>query len=105
MVYVGSVTLPFRGFSFVAKVQCEERGMTGAKEALLLSRRLARGSSLEQAMGPGWNPDDPQLDRSFPDHPVARCRRALDEVLRHARLDAATTRSTPFPLPATPCRH
>src|SRR3954468_1664875 len=32
MTYLGSITLPFRDFSYVIKAQCEERGMTGARE-------------------------------------------------------------------------
>src|SRR5262249_15378459 len=43
MTYVGSVTVPFRDFSFVVKVQCEERGTTGLREAVLLDRRLRAG--------------------------------------------------------------
>src|SRR5438093_1256568 len=43
LTYVGSLTIPFRAFSFVVKVQCEEQGLTGFREAALLNGRLAAG--------------------------------------------------------------
>jgi hypothetical protein len=43
MTYVGSLTIPFLDFSFVIKVQCEEKGATGIREAVLLDRRLESG--------------------------------------------------------------
>ena len=33
MNYVGSLLLPFRDFSFVIKVQCQEHGMTGIRRS------------------------------------------------------------------------
>jgi hypothetical protein len=35
VTYLGSLTIPFRDFSFVIKVQCWEEGITGLREALL----------------------------------------------------------------------
>jgi hypothetical protein len=32
-LYIASVTLPFRDFSFVLRAQCEEHGITGMREA------------------------------------------------------------------------
>src|SRR5689334_7184603 len=32
MVYLGSLTIPFRDFSFVIKIQCAEQGNTGMRE-------------------------------------------------------------------------
>ena len=32
MSYLASLTLPFRNFSYVLKVQCEEAGMTGVRD-------------------------------------------------------------------------
>jgi hypothetical protein len=82
--YVGSLTVPFRDFSFVIKCQCEEGGPTGLKEALLVDRSRAAGEPM-QIEGrrfhiPGWNPDDPRHDAEFPNHPVARARRVLAHV-------------------------
>jgi hypothetical protein len=40
MTYLGAFTLPFATFSYVLKVQCEEQGMTGLREAVLLHEAL-----------------------------------------------------------------
>ncbi len=82
--YVGSLTLPFRDFSFVVKCQCMEIGLTGAKEALLFDRSLAeeRATKAEDSLSklPGLDSDAERHDEEFPDHPVARARRVLDHV-------------------------
>ena len=82
--YVGSLTVPFRDFSFVLKCQCTEDGPTGLKEALLFDRNRATNELLQSEGDgfqiPGWDPDDPMHDVEFPDHPVARVRRVLDHV-------------------------
>lgn len=83
--YVGSLTVPFRDFSFVLKCQCAERGTTGVKEALLFARLPADGPPMqvegERCHVPGWDPDDERHDAEFPDHPVARARRVLTRVV------------------------
>ena len=35
--------MPFRDCSFVLKIQCEERGVTGVREAVLLDEKLGSG--------------------------------------------------------------
>lgn len=102
--YLGSLTLPFRDFSFVLKCQCEEHAPTGLKESLLLERRLAAGESVrverDQLHIADWNPDDPRYDAQFPDHPVARARRILDH-LTASLIVADEIRSLPrFDLPS-----
>lgn len=101
--YVGSLTLPFRDFSFVLKCQCAERGPTGFKEALLFDRSPAANRSLqtegERLDCPEWNPDDPQYDAEFPDHPVARVRRVLDQVAESLAVDESMRRFPGFALP------
>jgi hypothetical protein len=94
MTYVGSFTLPFRDFSFVAKVQCEERGHTGFREAVLLDRRLATGE-----MSANWNPDDESFDGEFPEHPVSRVRRVLQRFAGSVAIDTAIQTLPGFKLP------
>lgn len=93
LAYVGSVTLPFRDCSWVIKIQCEERGMTGVRETVLLARALRDGTvSRASDTMTGWmvdpfDPsrtgfarslaDDEQHDAAFPNHPVSRARRFL----------------------------
>jgi hypothetical protein len=104
MTYIGSLTLPFRDFSYVLKVQCAERGMTGLRDAMVADQARASGrikwvSDPISATGAqrieGWSQDpydptfraplmsnlsdDAQYDAQFPDHPLSRLR----PVLRH----------------------
>lgn len=104
MTYIGSLTLPFRDFSFVLKVQCVERGTTGMREAVLLARRFAAGDLIGAGgelglHGRGWNPDSAEFDAEFPDHPVSRLRRIIDQVRGSLRVDPMTARCPRFPLP------
>jgi hypothetical protein len=82
--YIGSLTLPFRAFSFVFKCQCAEGEPTGLKEALLIDRSWAAKEPAEsdgaQLSVPEWDPDSSTHDAEFPGHPVARVRRVLDHV-------------------------
>jgi hypothetical protein len=81
--YVGALTVPFRDLSFVLKCQCLERGITGVKETMLLERSWsAKQAQGEQPFPPDWDPDAPEHDAEFPDHPVARARRVLDHIQR-----------------------
>lgn len=103
LTYMGSITIPFRDFSFVLKVQCEERGMTGMREAVLLDRRLAAGERPTFRDGrmqlSSWNPDAAEFDAEFPDHPVSRARRFLDGVRVSLFIDPLLGGCRRFPLP------
>ena len=104
MTYLGTITLPFREFSYVFKIQCQEHGTTGVREAfiadLFLKEKLQknRGSGDEKPSGlmDGWaqDPYDPSFrapllrnladderhDDQFPDHPLSRLRRQLSKL-------------------------
>ena len=94
--YLGSLTLPFRDFSYVVKVQYREWGMTGAREAAVLSQRAELEDWFE-----GWivDPSDPtprhlarnlsegpQYDSLFPNHPLSRVRNSLDALQASMRI-------------------
>jgi hypothetical protein len=101
--YQAAYTLPFRDFSFVIKVQCREHGMTGVRETILADRRMAAGE-MPDVTGKGpffrdWNPDSPEYDAEFPEHPVSRARRILEHVARTAVLDQAVSQLPKFGLP------
>ena len=105
--YVGTLTLPFRDFSYVLEVRCEERGWTGVREATILDRLLkAREVSVDDATGElrGWA-DDPydyrcrapmvrnrseraEYDAEFIDHPLTRARRTLEILERTLQLSS-----------------
>ena len=103
MTYVGSVTIPFKEFSFVLKVQCPEHGMTGAREAMLMDRLLREGKMEiddDGKLGGDWNPDADEYDAEFPTHPVSRVRRSLARVLEAVTLAPEVRAAAPFPLPS-----
>ncbi len=91
MTYVATITVPFRDFSFVFKTQCEERGVTGVREAMLLNAHLKSGGAMEMRDGrmhaEGFDPDSERFDADFPTHPLSRARRTMAHVARTARFD------------------
>jgi hypothetical protein len=101
--YVGSLTVPFRDFSFVLKCQCPEHGHTGLKAALLFDRSRAANEPMTIEDGrfhiPGFDVDDPKHDAEFPHDPVARARRVLDHVAASLVVAAEVRQLTGFALP------
>lgn len=113
--YIGSLTFPFRDFSFVLKVQCAERGMTGLRETMVLNRLTGSG---ETAIDPdsgtpiGWLDDPydpaengpmtrnrserPEYDADFPDHPLSRARQILSHLEQSVTLDPNVKRQPAF---------
>jgi hypothetical protein len=92
VAYVAAITIPFKDFSFVLKITCQERGFGGNREIRILEqRRLALLEKREtRDVMIGWNADpyDPNFksellmtfaenqvfDADFPDHPISRAR-------------------------------
>jgi hypothetical protein len=105
-MYQGAVTLPFRDFSYVFKVQCSEVGTTGIREAVLFERRCRAGEEPDLARPgepfPDWNPDAAEHDSAFPNHPISRLRHLLAQIERSAVLDDRIRRLPKFPLPRSP---
>src|SRR5262245_1247648 len=113
--YLGALTFPFRDFSYVLKVQCEERGVTGVRDAVILTSLMESGETgLDTATGviTGWLDDPydpretgpmtrnkserPEYDYRFPDHPVSRARWALDHLERTVIVDGEIKRQPEF---------
>jgi hypothetical protein len=104
MTYMGSITLPFRDFSYVVKIQCMERGTTGIRDSTVLAEKMSAGEVTldEETMKlRGWmhdpydrsisyplssdgsicsynSSDSVQYDEYFPAHPLSRLRQTLD---------------------------
>jgi len=115
MAYVGSITFPFRDFSFVIKIQCPELGITGVREAVVLDKLMSTG---EVSIDPqkrkihGWSQDPydqsyegPSLmnraeeikyDAEFPDHPLSRARNFLTNITNSISFDEEVLRAAPF---------
>lgn len=115
MAYVGSLTFPFREFSFVIKVQCPEVGVTGMREAAVLDRLMSTGEVSVDAHKRkihGWaqDPYDPsydgpslmnraedvRYDTEFPEHPLSRARTFLTHVTNTITFHTEVLQSTPF---------
>ena len=105
MSYVGSITVPFAGFSFVVKMQCAERGNTGARETVLFLNRQQDGTVATDENGKitgDWNPDHERNDVLFPDHPVSRLRREFACIRDSLRINEQTKSERRFELPGEP---
>jgi len=119
MTYVGAYTIPRCSFSYVVKIQCEERGATGLRESAVLDQALAQGRVMldkDEGMA-GWaadpyDPDfqadvlrnqaeDERYDADFPDHPLSRLRRGLKDVEASLSLAESIKTAAEFqPIPA-----
>ena len=102
--YEGLIMVPLRDARLTVTLRARERGVTGAREAALVSHLLSRGLLRIAAGPPGDGPrrmddllldpydpdsdgsaccsldDDERLDQLFPDHPLSRVRRWLVTV-------------------------
>jgi hypothetical protein len=104
VIYVGSLTIPFAEFSFVIKMQCEERGTTGVREAVLLDKALGTGAVTFDAGGKlkgDLNSDDACHDNQFPNHPLSRLRREFALITASLQIQEATQTEKRFELPPT----
>jgi hypothetical protein len=100
--YLGSLTIPFAEFSFVIKMQCEERGITGIREAALLILAQKEGTvtiSADGKLAGDWNPDDERYDTKFPEHPLSRLRREFAQIKSTLQINQATKDRRRFALP------
>jgi hypothetical protein len=97
MIYLGSLTLPFRNFSFVVKMQCAEHGITGMREAVVMDELLRRGeigidkagkiegweTPLDSTTSPYWKSNRAEVtdyDMRFPEHPLSILRRTFGQI-------------------------
>ena len=92
VVYLGSLTIPFRDRSYVIKLQALELGMTGVRDAVILDRYLREGNvNLDNWSADPYNStytkgtlmnksEAPKYDAEFEDHPLTRVRKYLSEI-------------------------
>lgn len=111
--FIGSYTLPFADCSFVIKVQSFERGVTGMREAAVMSMRKTP-PEFDELTGKliGWEQDpydpahrgnfmrnladDPQYDDRFPEHPLSKVRRYLGEISSELAVAPGISAKRPF---------
>jgi hypothetical protein len=122
MTYMGSITLPFRDFSYVIKIQCMETGTTGVRDSTVLAEKMSAGEVTldEETMKlRGWmydpydrtigyplssdgstcsynSSDSVQYDEYFPAHPLSRLRRILDRIQTTLTVDRDVCNASKF---------
>jgi hypothetical protein len=117
VVYLGSLTLPFKDFSFVIKMQCSERGLTGMREAIIMDELLKKGEVKADSSGKisGWLQEPynsnisstsimnkaelDEYDFRFPEHPLSILRHTLRQVESSIRISEETKRKPKFSKP------
>ena len=113
MLYIGSLTLPFRNFSFVVKMQCSERGISGMRESLILNELLENGEveidqsdefegwemPLDIIDSPAWKinrAETIEYDARFPNHPLSILRRTFDQIEKSIKVSEDVKREPRF---------
>jgi hypothetical protein len=118
MTYIGSLTIPFRDFSFVLKVEAREHGTTGIRDTLVANELMDAGIvtiDVEAGDLRGWTQDPydatlrdgpyPNLSESeaydtrFPDHPLSRVRPLLRHLSQSVTVSDRVRTSPPFVYP------
>lgn len=113
--YLASLTIPFRDFSYVFKVQCEELEVTGIRDTVVSMNLMSEGVvgfDAKSGTMTGWL-DDPydqhetgpmtrnkserrEYDSQFPEHPLSRARRVLDLLERTVAIDESVKKQPAF---------
>ena len=114
LMYVASIIIPFRDFSFVLKTICSEHGTTGLRTAVVLAQLMSQGkvkmgtsSELIGWFADPYDPnfradllrnlaDDEEYDAKFPGHPLSRARRLLRTVEERTTISEEAKRAPRF---------
>jgi hypothetical protein len=107
--FLCSFTIPKASCSVVLQLGAMERGMTGAREAVLAAEigfqqwtKPHPYAPELQGVLPFHSGDDPRYDSRFPDHPLSRVRAWAHHVVRTARVDPQFAALPPFQVQAPP---
>jgi hypothetical protein len=97
MIYLASLTVPFADHSCVIKFQCNERGVTGMRETVVMERLLAQGEVDFNNLGNvATIADREEYDSLFPDHPLAKARRIIREIIPTVKVSDELRKAEPF---------
>ena len=79
------------------KIQCEETGVTGVREAIVCDTLLQSGAPVESVAAlVTKHADSQEYDARFPDHPLSRLRRVLSHLEATLQIDAKLKSRPPF---------
>lgn len=115
MGYIGSYTIPFKNFSYVIKVQCIEKGITGIRDATVLEMMIRNGTikldGKENSIK-GWMRDpydnsiqfplmmnlseSEEFDDMFPEHALSRMRKYLKHIEETIKIDESLLKEPKF---------
>lgn len=113
MAYVASVTIPFRDFSFVIKLQAIETGVTGMRDAVVTEKLLEKNEISVGDYGfENWFSDpydknitsgvlmnqseQQQYDSEFPGHPLTIVREGINKIVSEIQFTNEVLNSAPF---------
>ncbi|WP_400192210.1 hypothetical protein [Hymenobacter sp. B81] len=113
MLYIGSLILPFRDYSYVVKVQAREDGYTGLRESLVADMLMQAGQlQLTDEGYTDWFADpydphytlgtlmnraeQPEYDGLLPNHPLTLVRSTLRWLESSLRLQPELLKVAPF---------
>ncbi|WP_336958245.1 hypothetical protein [Chryseobacterium contaminans] len=97
MAYIASITIPFENCSYVVKIQADEIGITGMRDAVILDRLHKTGEvEINEETMKNWfeDPYDPDFkqgtlmnkselekyDHEFPEHPLSIARSLIRSI-------------------------
>lgn len=97
MTYLGSITVPFKNYSYVIKIQANEVGTTGVRDSIIFNKMFSENTvSVENDRIKGWSydPYDSSIehgilmnkseesiyDEQFLEHPLTQVRKKLLEI-------------------------
>jgi len=116
MTYIGSLTLPFKNFSIVVKMQCAERGTTGMRESFVVDKLMGKGEIKIDKSGKfeGWETSSissrsevwkinraeaVEYDEQFPNHPLSILRRTFGQIEKTIKVSDDVKREPKFSYP------
>jgi hypothetical protein len=113
MIYIASITIPFENCSYVIKIQANEIGITGMRDAAVLSKLIESGEvKIEDETMTNWF-EDPydsdfsegtlmnkseleKYDHEFPEHPLSIARSLLQSIAREILFTPEIKQLSPF---------
>lgn len=75
LMYLGSFTIPFKKCSYVIKIQANEVGFTGVREAVVMEKYLKDDLKVEANTF-----ESEKYDEEFPEHPLSIVRQLLADI-------------------------
>jgi len=107
--YMGALAIPLKRLSIVFNLVAEERGTTGVRDTIVLEELLRSGDvrlpEIDGSPLTGWSADpyfpdfegpplrnrsdDAKYDSRFPDHPLSRVRKRLNELPGQVKFSSA----------------